>query len=390
MSAFPRYCAPAHLPYHNGGPDSSHFERRRAIIKSPDPSSAFPTAFRRRRILIPPLNPSPVVSSSFDAGAPLSHRWTRLRAFSPLLDAGPTFRRRRILITTVDPSRQVHSSVVRYRVFDSYRTPIEITLNGQTVDDDNWHQVVLELSEDRKTITFKVDGTGKQAVSRVVLPSILSPDLRRVQLGINGLRGQFSGCLRRFVINGYLQPLHDVESSLDEYFSRKVSGDVSSDCHVGSTPLAVFQKPGVLASILCVGVLVAAVLAVFIVARLLKRRHSETENTWQRTEEINAYAMHKHRSVTGQGHINHAMTSSTEGPIYASADGYETPIHHGHHREIRPNYKPRRTVADVVLAVRSNPSTTDRYTSSNSSGNDSIESEPPRPAQRIYRSVAYF
>ncbi|EYC20779.1 hypothetical protein Y032_0021g420 [Ancylostoma ceylanicum] len=325
MSAFPRYCAPAHLPYHNGGPDSSHFERRRAIIKSPDPSSAFPTAFRRRRILIPPLNPSPVVSSSFDAGAPLSHRWTRLRAFSPLLDAGPTFRRRRILITTVDPSRQVHSSVVRYRVFDSYRTPIEITLNGQTVDDDNWHQVVLELSEDRKT-----------------------------------------------------------------YFSRKVSGDVSSDCHVGSTPLAVFQKPGVLASILCVGVLVAAVLAVFIVARLLKRRHSETENTWQRTEEINAYAMHKHRSVTGQGHINHAMTSSTEGPIYASADGYETPIHHGHHREIRPNYKPRRTVADVVLAVRSNPSTTDRYTSSNSSGNDSIESEPPRPAQRIYRSVAYF
>ncbi|EPB79623.1 hypothetical protein ANCCEY_01319 [Ancylostoma ceylanicum] len=158
---------------------------------------------------------------------------------------------------------EVHSSVVRYRVFDSYRTPIEITLNGQTVDDDNWHQVVLELSEDRKT-----------------------------------------------------------------YFSRKVSGDVSSDCHVGSTPLAVFQKPGVLASILCVGVLVAAVLAVFIVARLLKRRHSETENTWQRTEEINAYAMHKHRSVTGQGHINHAMTSSTEGPIYASADGYETPIHH--------------------------------------------------------------
>ncbi|KIH55413.1 hypothetical protein ANCDUO_14431 [Ancylostoma duodenale] len=108
---------------------------------------------------------------------------------------------------------EVHSSVVRYRVFDSYRTPIEITLAGQTVDDDNWHQVVLELSEDRKTvsdfclqilsmhnfwdrynwyflqITFKVDGIGKQAVSRVVLPSILSPDLRRLQLGINGLRG---------------------------------------------------------------------------------------------------------------------------------------------------------------------------------------------------------
>ncbi|RCN33445.1 laminin G domain protein, partial [Ancylostoma caninum] len=283
---------------------------------------------------------------------------------------------------------EVHSSVVRYRVFNSYRTPIEITLGGQTVDDDNWHQVVLELSEDRKTITFKVDGIGKQAVSRVVLPSILSPDLRRLQLGINGLRGQFSGCLRRFVINGHLQPLNDVESSIDEYFTRKVSGDVSADCHAGTTPLAVFQKPGVLASILCVGVLVAAVLAVFIVARLLKRRHSETENTWQRTGEIDAYAMHKQRSATVQGHINHAMTSSVEGPIYASADGYETPIHHGHHREIKPDCKPRRTVADVVLAVRSNPSITDQYSSS--SGSDSIEPEPPRPAQRMYRSVAYF
>ncbi|VDM85167.1 unnamed protein product, partial [Strongylus vulgaris] len=47
---------------------------------------------------------------------------------------------------------ELHSSVVRYRVFDSYRTPIEITLDSQTVDDGNWHQVALELSEDRKTV----------------------------------------------------------------------------------------------------------------------------------------------------------------------------------------------------------------------------------------------
>ncbi|PIO53658.1 hypothetical protein TELCIR_24999, partial [Teladorsagia circumcincta] len=84
---------------------------------------------------------------------------------------------------------EVYASVVRYRVFDSYRTPVEITLSGQSVDDGNWHRVVLELSEDKKVITFKVDGIGKQALSRVVLPSIISADLKRIQLGINGLRG---------------------------------------------------------------------------------------------------------------------------------------------------------------------------------------------------------
>ncbi|KAK5985354.1 hypothetical protein GCK32_018006, partial [Trichostrongylus colubriformis] len=73
---------------------------------------------------------------------------------------------------------EVHASVMRYRVFNSYRTPVEITLGGQVVDDGNWHQ-----------ITFKVDGIGKQAMSRVVLPSIISADLKRIQLGINGLRG---------------------------------------------------------------------------------------------------------------------------------------------------------------------------------------------------------
>ncbi|KAK6043690.1 EGF-like domain protein [Cooperia oncophora] len=46
----------------------------------------------------------------------------------------------------------VHASVVRYRVFDSYRTPVEITLGSQPVGDGRWHRVVLELSEDRKTV----------------------------------------------------------------------------------------------------------------------------------------------------------------------------------------------------------------------------------------------
>ncbi|KAK6018645.1 hypothetical protein OSTOST_15760 [Ostertagia ostertagi] len=31
--------------------------------------------------------------------------------------------------------------------------------------------------------------------------------------------------------------------------------------------------------------------------------------------------------ATSFGHINRAMTSTMEAPIYASADGYETPIH---------------------------------------------------------------
>nr|CDJ93240.1 Cadherin and Laminin G domain containing protein [Haemonchus contortus] len=83
---------------------------------------------------------------------------------------------------------EVHASVARYRVFNSYRTPVEITLGSQSVDDGNWHQVVLELSGDRKVITFKVDGLGKQAMSRVVLPSIISADLERIELGVNGMR----------------------------------------------------------------------------------------------------------------------------------------------------------------------------------------------------------
>ncbi|KAK6740382.1 hypothetical protein RB195_008692 [Necator americanus] len=222
------------------------------------------------------------------------------------------------------------------------------------MDDGNWHEVVLELSEDRKTITFKVDGIGKQAVSRMVLPTILSSDLKRVQLGVNALRGQFSGCLRRFVINGHLQPINSEETLSEEYFTRTLSGDVSSECHMGSTQVALFQKPGVIASVLCVGVLAAAVLVVFTIARLTKRRHASKESTWQRTQEIDAYAMHKPQITNSHGHINQAMTTSVEGSIYASADGYETPIHHhNRHRESKPSSKSSRTVGDVVLAQSS-------------------------------------
>ncbi|KHJ86610.1 hypothetical protein OESDEN_13630 [Oesophagostomum dentatum] len=329
---------------------------------------------------------------------------------------------------------QLHASMLRYRVFDSYRTPIEITLDGQSVDDGNWHQVVLELSEDRKVngsrhvlirskilklvrvafvivrvvlqITFKLDGTGKQAVSRIVLPSILSPDLKRMQLGINGLRGdrphtrklfwktrphssifrQFSGCLRRFIINGYLQPMN-AENTSSEYFTRTVSGDVSTSCHLGSAHLAVFQKPGVLASILCVGVLVAAILAVFTVARVIRRRQEAKESSWEHAQEIDAYAMRKPRTVPHLGHVNHAMTSSVEGPIYASADGYETPIAHIY-RDQRPQIS-HRIVGDVVLGVKSLSSAAVDY-NEHSPRSPDLDQQPPRPPQRMYRNVAYF
>ncbi|VDK85386.1 unnamed protein product, partial [Cylicostephanus goldi] len=240
----------------------------------------------------------------------------------------------------------VHSSKVRYRVFDSYRTPIEITLDSQTVDDGNWHQVALELSEDRKTITFKVDGIGKEAISRMILPSIISADLKRIQLGINGLRGQFAGCLRQFVVNGYLQTLSMEESAPNEvalaiqnimksrpnlslqYFTRTVTGDVSSQCDIGPAHLAVFQTPGVLASIICVGILAIAVLAVFALAKFVRRRQDTKESSWQRAQEIDAYAMRKPRTIsTENGHVNHGMNSSVDS-IYATADGYETPIGH--------------------------------------------------------------
>ncbi|PIO58677.1 hypothetical protein TELCIR_19883 [Teladorsagia circumcincta] len=178
----------------------------------------------------------------------------------------------------------------------------------------------------RRTITFKVDGIGKQALSRVVLPSIISADLKSVQLGINDFRGQFSGCLRRLVVNGELQSLGDDEKYSSEFFTKTVSGDVTTGCSFGSARLALLQKPGVLASLLCVAVFVAAASVVLAVARVIRRRESSNEITWQRTEEIDAYAMHKPGATTF-GHINRAMASSSEGPIYASADGYETPIH---------------------------------------------------------------
>ncbi|EYB90939.1 hypothetical protein Y032_0212g2246 [Ancylostoma ceylanicum] len=78
-------------------------------------SRCFP-AFGRRRILLTPLDPSPGVYPLLDAGALLSHGWTRPRAFphfwtpahpyhtaGPIFMCFPAFGRRRTLITTLDP-----------------------------------------------------------------------------------------------------------------------------------------------------------------------------------------------------------------------------------------------------------------------------------------------
>ncbi|VDO61800.1 unnamed protein product [Haemonchus placei] len=284
---------------------------------------------------------------------------------------------------------EVHASVARYRVFNSYRTLVEITLGSQSVDDGNWHQVVLELSGDRKVITFKVDGIGKQAMSRVVLPSIISADLKRIELGVNGMREQFSVCLRRFVVNGELQSLEIEENYSSEFFTKALSGDVSAGCSVGSAHLALLQKPGVLASLLCVAVFVAAALVVLSVARVVRRREAPKKITWQRTEEIDAYAVHKPQEFA-YGHLNQAMSSSSEGPIYSSADGYETPIHlRQQHRKMRSATTPPRTVADIVLAVHPSLSDTDSYQSSSESLGSDHRPQPP-PPRGMYRNIAYF
>ncbi|CAJ0599850.1 unnamed protein product [Cylicocyclus nassatus] len=199
---------------------------------------------------------------------------------------------------------------------------------------------------------------------------------------------QFAGCLRRFAVNGYLQTLSMEESASNEYFTRTVTGDVSSQCDIGSAHLAVFQTPGVLASIICVGILAIAVLAVFALARFVRRHQDKKESSWQRTREIDAYAMRKPRIIsTENGHVNHAMNSSVDS-LYATADGYETPIGHAY-REHKPHLNTKRIVGDVVLGVRNNSSSDiDRH--SFPSKHSYEEPEPPPVPQRMYRNMTYF
>ncbi|WKX99935.1 hypothetical protein Q1695_014644 [Nippostrongylus brasiliensis] len=281
---------------------------------------------------------------------------------------------------------EVYSSMLRYRVFDSYRTPVEITLTGQPVNDGNWHTVVLELSSDRKMITFKVDGIGKQALSRVVLPSIISPDLRRIQLGVSEQQGQFSGCLRRFVVNGQLQSLDVDDDYPSELFTRSTSGDVMAGCSLTPAPrLALLQKPEVLLSLISLAIVLGSAVVIVTAVRMIRRRKAPPSATssWKQAQEIDAYAMQKSRSMFSNGHVNRAMSGSVEGPIYASADGYETPIQRPPAR--RPP-KSSRTVDDVVLAVRPTPSlSTNQYLGS--SGGLGDDGDPPRG---MYRNVAYF
>ncbi|VDM60776.1 unnamed protein product [Angiostrongylus costaricensis] len=89
---------------------------------------------------------------------------------------------------------EVHGSVVRYRVINPHRIPIDITLDRKSVDDGKWHHVMLELTSDRKTITFKMDDIGKQALSREVLPALISAGLERIQFGRNGPQRALLGC----------------------------------------------------------------------------------------------------------------------------------------------------------------------------------------------------
>ncbi|KJH44561.1 cadherin domain protein [Dictyocaulus viviparus] len=84
---------------------------------------------------------------------------------------------------------EIHKSTIRYQMIKSHRILIDMTLAGKYVDDDKWHHVVLELSSNCRMITFKVDGFGKQALSRVVLPPLISANLKSIQIGLNGTQG---------------------------------------------------------------------------------------------------------------------------------------------------------------------------------------------------------
>ncbi|EYC25412.1 hypothetical protein Y032_0012g1876 [Ancylostoma ceylanicum] len=103
VQAFSHFWTPA-PPYHTVGSESRRF----------------PT-FGRRRTIITPLHRSPAIPPLLDAGAFLSHRWTRLQAFPrlwapahPYHTVGPVSRhfpafgrrrtRQRTLITPLDPS----------------------------------------------------------------------------------------------------------------------------------------------------------------------------------------------------------------------------------------------------------------------------------------------
>ena len=108
LSAIPRFWTPTY-PYHTVGSNSRLFP-----------------AFGRQRTLITPLDPIPGVSPHLDAGAPLSHRWTRLQAFPRFLNTNTTLSQRWIHFPTYGRQR-ITSFPVRLVPPLSYETDLPVS-----------------------------------------------------------------------------------------------------------------------------------------------------------------------------------------------------------------------------------------------------------------------
>ncbi|KAE9414702.1 hypothetical protein Angca_006632, partial [Angiostrongylus cantonensis] len=182
---------------------------------------------------------------------------------------------------------EVHGSVVRYRVINPHRIPIAITLDRKSVDDGKWHHVMLELTSDRKTITFKMDDIGKQALSREVLPALISAGLERIQFGRNGPQRHFSGCLRRLVINGRLQPLLYDPKYSDELFSTIYHG-VVAECVMDSPHITLLQNTTIVSCLVFVGGPAVVCVLIIVVVQILRRNEAKgskrSDQKWMQAE----------------------------------------------------------------------------------------------------------
>ncbi|GMR42318.1 hypothetical protein PMAYCL1PPCAC_12513, partial [Pristionchus mayeri] len=105
------------------------------------------------------------------------------------------------------------------------------------IDDGEWHRMEVRLMKERKTMRVRVDEEGKEIRSLHPFPPLLSPSLERISLGPSP-----SLCLRRFIVDRQLQPLHSNASLLpSQLLDSSWKGSVSSQCPPSSSsPISSF------------------------------------------------------------------------------------------------------------------------------------------------------
>ncbi|CDW56947.1 Laminin G 2 and Cadherin and EGF CA domain contai ning protein [Trichuris trichiura] len=137
---------------------------------------------------------------------------------------------------------------------DDLRTVQMTLIDGPLVSDGQWHMVSLASYDGDQLIEFRIDDYGKDAkifahlhdFFGVKLTSFFVGGTRSV-LKVQGVRlSNFVGCIRRFILNGELQPWHpaDLSSLLRVREARRVSQggfcrhDDSIGCAEDSCPTA--------------------------------------------------------------------------------------------------------------------------------------------------------